>query len=275
MHGNQVDQPLWLCWHDETAAQRYAQLPDLLGVPACVGRSALPDSCRLVLSVDKDGLSLGTWPRGAADAAPTRVDFLDPALRYRLKTTGKRQGLGRALGLGSRPEPTVLDATAGLGRDAMAMAALGCRVCMLERALPVFLLLQDGFERARNAADEALAALLSRMELHHGEARDWCARIAAGELPRPDIVYLDPMFPPRNKSARVKKDIAVLQRLLGSEEDFDGLLEAALVAAARRVVVKRPAGGKAPSQRKPDYTVAGKTASFDVYLSRSAESMPA
>lgn len=274
-----ADQPLWVCWQDEQSAQRHAALPALLGVPACIGTSALPETCRLVLHADAEGLSLGTWPSRRADAAPTRVDFQDPALLYRLKTGGKRQGLGRALGLASYAEPRVLDATAGLGRDALAMAALGCHVSMLERALPVFLLLQDGYERARNSDDEAMAVLLSRMTLHYGEARTWCAQIAAGTLPRPDIVYLDPMFPPRGKSARVKKDIAVLQSLLGSEEDFEGLLEAALVAATRRVVVKRPAGGKVPTRHQPDFTVEGKTTSFDVYLgsslSRSAASIPA
>lgn len=273
---NELDaQPLWVCWQDEHSAQCHAALPGLLGVPACIGTAALPRSCRLVLHAGSSGLSLGTWPSGRADAAPTRVDFQDPALLYRLKTGGKRQGLGRALGLASRPQPSVLDATAGLGRDALAMAALGCRVCMLERALPVFLLLQDGMERARSTGDEALAPVLARMELQHGEARDWCAQIATGALPKPDIVYLDPMFPPRSKSARVKKDMALLQSLLGSEEDFDGLLEAARAAAARRVVVKRPAGSKAPARYKPDFTVAGKTTSFDVYLSRSAASIPA
>lgn len=268
-------QQVWICWLDAEAEARHASLPVRLELPACTGREALPDNCRLVLWATQEDLSLGTWPEGPGHAAPTRVDFLDPALLYRLKTSGKRQGLGRALGLSSHPEPFVLDATAGLGRDSLAMAALGCRVQLMERSPVIFALLEDGLSRARAAGDEDLDALWPNMELQQGEAREQCAAIARGEAPRPDVIYLDPMFPPRNKQARVKKDIALLHTLLGSEPDVDSLLEVALAAAARRVVLKRPAGGKGPARRAPDFSVEGKTASFDVYLCNNAARMPA
>lgn len=270
-----AEQNLWICWLDAAAAARHASLPARLGLPACTGREALPDACRLVLWATPEDLSLGTWPEGPGHAAPTRVDFLDPALLYRLKTTGKRQGLGRALGLASHPAPFVLDATAGLGRDSLAMAALGCRVLLMERSAVIFALLEDGLARARAAADAELDRLLPNMELQQGEARDRCVAISRGEAPRPDVIYLDPMFPPRNKLARVKKDIALLHTLLGSEPDVDSLLDVALAAAGRRVVLKRPAGGKGPARRAADFTVEGKTASFDVYLCNNAARMPA
>lgn len=272
-HCNQMEghvdryQDLWVCWADAQAQERYPQLQQL-GVPACVGEDALPASCRQVLWAAADGLSLRSWPPQAAAATPTRVDFLDAGLRYRLQTSGKRQSLGKALGLATHPQPRVLDATAGLGRDALLMAALGCEVDLLERSLPVYLLLQDGLARARASGDSLIAPLAQRMHLHAGEAREWCREIAAGQRETPDIIYLDPMFPPRNKSAKVKKDIALLHTLLGSESDLESLLDAAIAAAGRRVVLKRPPGKAASAQRQPAFTISGKTACFDIYLGK-------
>lgn len=255
---------------DPALAQALAQRLDipLVDTPAAPGH---------VLVLDDSGL----WLQGRDGAAPTRVDFLDPALLYRLRTSGKRQGLGQALGLHKQPRPTVLDATAGLGRDALLMAHLGCDVLMLERSPFIHALLEDGLRRAR-AADgpTPIPAALARLQLQQAEAREWLAAVEAGTVAQPDIVYLDPMFPPRNKSAKVKKDIAMLQELLGSEDDFVSLLQAARRAARHRVVVKRPgAQGKKVETGEadvpaPGYTVPGKTAHFEVYLSSKASSMP-
>jgi 16S rRNA (guanine1516-N2)-methyltransferase len=265
-------QDLWVCWADAQAQQRYPALAQQLDAAVCTGGQNLPADCRQVLWADADGLSLRAWPPQPAGAAPTRVDFLDAGLRYRLQTSGKRQGLGKALGLAGHPQPRVLDATAGLGRDALLMAALGCNVELLECARPVYLLLEDGMARAGASDDVFITPLLQRMQLHEGEARQWCREIVAGEREQPDIIYLDPMFPPRSKSARVKKDIALLHEFLGSETDLDGLLEAALAAVGRRVVLKRPPGRPASTRQQPAFTIEGKTACFDVYLSAWASS---
>ena len=228
----------------------------------------------LVLEADASGLSLRGARSVDASAAATRVDFCDPALLYRLRTSGRRQGLGQALGLQKYPAPTVLDATAGLGKDALLMAHLGCTVQMLERSPLVHALLEDGLARACSSVAEPLVqAAVARLALQHGEARDWLAEAAAGARPRPDIVYLDPMFPPRDKSARVKKDIAVLQEVLGAETDFPSLLQAARAVARLRVVVKRPGSKSDAALPLPTFTVPGKTAHFEVYVSSSASSM--
>lgn len=228
-----------------------------------------------VLELAGSGLCLQrAGDKGQAPGA-TRVDFMDPALLHRLRTSGKRQGLGQALGLLKHPAPCVLDATAGLGRDALLMAHLGCQVLMLERSPLVHALLEDGLQRAHADAGEPLVhAALQRLALQHGEARDRLEDIAVGRVPAPEIVYLDPMFPPRNKSALVKKDMALLQELLGAESDLPSLMQAALRAARRRVVVKRPTHADASGLPRPTFTVPGKTAQFDVYeLSSRSESM--
>jgi 16S rRNA (guanine1516-N2)-methyltransferase len=242
-----------------------------LGLPRFMSPEPLPAEYDHVLWVTAEGLALG--PRDVKPATATRVDFLDGALQYRVRTSGKRQGLGKAVGLDKSPHISVLDATAGLGRDALVLAALGCEVTLMERSPLIHALLEDGFARARRDGDAALQAQLDRMTLLQGESRERFAAIARGAASQPDVIYLDPMFPPRSKSASVKKDIALLHTLLGSEEDFATLLAAARSCAKHRVVVKRPGNKTDASLPQPAFTVPGKAAHFEVYVNSSFSSI--
>ncbi len=246
-----------------------AALVQRLGLPLFEG--TVPAAYSHVLWVTSEGLALG--PRESKPGQATRVDFLDGTLQYRLRTSGKRQGLGKAVGLDKAAGITVLDATAGLGRDALVLASLGCEVSLLERSPLVHALLEDGFARARREGDSDLQALLNRMHLAYGESRERFAAIAQGTAPQPDVIYLDPMFPPRSKSASVKKDIALLHTVLGSEEEFPALLAAALPCARHRVVVKRPGNKPDTALPAPAFTVPGKAAHFEVYVNSSFSSM--
>ena len=231
------------------------------------------DAVQLVLKADADGLSLqdASAPRTAA----TRVDFVDATLQYRLRTSGKRQGLGKAIGLdkaASGREVFVVDATAGLGRDALVLAHLGCRVLLVEQSPLMHALLADGFRRSGIEATPEFASVLARMQLLHADARQWLAAAARGENERPDVVYLDPMFPPRGKQAKVKKDIALLHHLLGSEQDVGSLLQTALAVARYRVVLKRPDGKLPPDLPAPTMWIGDKPAAFAVYVNSSFSS---
>jgi len=243
-----------------------------LQLPFYSDPTSTPEDVSHLLQYSAAGLVLQARTMHAPGA--TLVDFSDATLQYRLRTTGKRQGLGKAVGLDKAAGVKVLDATAGLGRDALVLAHLGCELTLLERNPLVHALLEDGMLRARN--DAALAPLLTRMQLWHCEAREHFALIRAGKAPRPQVICLDPMFPPRTKSAGVKKDIALLQVLLGNEEDFPGLLAAALECATHRVVVKRPGSGgrEGGAVPPPTFAVPGKAARFDVYVNSSFSSMP-
>jgi 16S rRNA (guanine1516-N2)-methyltransferase len=110
------------------------------------------------------------------------------------------------------------------------------------------------------------------MALVHGDARQHLAALAQRADERPEVVYLDPMFPPRTKTALVKKDIALLQGLLGSAQDFPALLAAALACARHRVVVKRPGSKVEESGPRPTFVVPGKSAHFEVYVNSSFSS---
>lgn len=263
---------LLYCLSDPEIDRSYEALVEQLGIAMQLPEN-LPLACTHVLRADQQGLSLGSVQQGTQGPEATRVDFTAATLLYRLKTSGKSQGLGKALGLAKHPGLYVLDATAGLGKDSLLMAYLGCEVTMLERSPLIHALLADGLKRGRLSEEALVAAALTRMSLHQIEARQWIADIARGAQRQPDVIYLDPMFPPRNKSAKVKKDIALLQEVLGAQEDFASLLEAARAVARMRVVVKRPGSKADASVPAASFTVPGKTAHFEVYVSSSFSNM--
>ena len=188
------------------------------------------------------------------------VDFSDTKLLYRAKSAIKSQNIAKAVGVKGDRRPTVLDATAGLGKDAYLLASLGCAVSMLERSPLVHALLSDGLSREGEYNGET-RAVLARMHLRHG---DFLAMQPSSEAF--DVVYLDPMFPQRRKSAKVKRDMAMLQNLLGHQEDGEELLAHARKFARRRVVVKRAKLSPQLGSVKPDIEFKGSSSRYDVYL---------
>ncbi|ACR70863.1 ribosomal RNA small subunit methyltransferase J [Edwardsiella ictaluri] len=164
------------------------------------------------------------------------VDFVGGTLAHRRRFGGGRgEAVAKAVGIKGGYLPDVVDATAGLGRDAFVLASLGCRVRMLERHPAVAALLDDGLQRGY--ADAEIGPWLrERLTLLHASSIEALATLT----PRPEVVYLDPMFPHRQKSALVKKDMRVFQALVGADDDADALLAPARRLATKRVVVKRP-----------------------------------
>lgn len=213
-----------------------------------------------VLQLTPLGLQL-LPPRITADGSgPLLVDFGAGRMRYR-RRGGHNEPLGRAVGVGKRDNLYVVDATAGLGKDSFVLADLGCTVRLLERSAPVYALLRDGLQRASHSDDSWLREVAARMQVERADSCQWlqtCAKL-------PDVVYLDPMFPARKKSARVKKDMWLFQHLLDSEGAEEALLQQALGASQWRVVVKRPARAPCLPGPKPHHTLEGKTVRFDVY----------
>lgn len=155
------------------------------------------------------------------------------------------------------PDPVAVDATAGLGEDALLLAAAGFTVRLVERNPQVAALLRDAMRRGR--ADARLTPALARMELVEGDSLEVLPSLPAP----PDLVLLDPMFPARRKSAASKKKMQLLQHLECPCEEEEALLRAALAANPRKVIVKRPVRGAYLAGVKPAYSIAGKTVRFD------------
>jgi 16S rRNA (guanine1516-N2)-methyltransferase len=233
------------------------------------------DDPAFVVLCDRHGLSLQQTGRKAP--GPVRVDFASGAVDHRRKFGGgKGQMIARAVGVKAGVYPAVLDATAGLGRDAFVLASLGCRVRMLERSPVVHALLADGLARGRQTAEEAdreLWEILERMTLLPVDGQVYLDSLA--DALRPDVIYLDPMFPERQKSADVKKEMRAFHTLVGSDEDAPGLLSAALARARYRVVVKRPRKAPFVDERSPSYQLEGKSSRYDIYtLHKLPEKLP-
>ena len=223
------------------------------------------DSPEFVVVFDRHGVSLQQTGRKAP--GPIRAEFVGGAVDHRRKFGGgKGQMIAKAVGVKAGVYPKVLDATAGLGKDAFVLATLGCNVQMLERSPVVHALLHDGLARAREASlsdDLELAQILARMHLLSADSQDYLVQISEAE--RPDVIYLDPMFPDRQKAADVKKEMAAFHHLVGKDEDADALLEKALAVAVYRVVVKRPRKAPFIAKKTPSYQLEGKSSRYDIY----------
>lgn len=194
--------------------------------------------------------------------APLYVDFAAGATGYRIRHSGLRQMIARAVGLPKHEVLWVVDPTAGLGRDAFVLASLGCTVTCVEKNPVVWALLADGLRRA--AADAQTRAAAERITLQRADGQT--AMLAFNEQsPRPDVIFLDPMFPATKSGAAVKKELQLLRDIVQEPQAEGSLLETALRCARRRVVVKRPRlGAKIPGPM-PNFSIKGESARFDVY----------
>lgn len=194
------------------------------------------------------------------------VDFVGGAVGHRLRSgEGRGQALPKAAGFTKGRTPTIVDATAGLGRDAFLLASLGAHVTLIERSPEMHAHLQDGIARALDEGG-IYKEIASRMKLLHGDSRELLKTLS------PDVVVVDPMHPPRHNSALVKKEMRMLRDVVGSDPDQLELMEAALQSANKRVVLKWPLRA-APMEglQKPSHQICGKNTRYDVFMVFKAE----
>jgi 16S rRNA (guanine1516-N2)-methyltransferase len=211
----------------------------------------------------KDNLPAG--PANNDDSLPMRrslrCDFVGGAVQHRLRFGGGRgQSLPKAAGFKPGINPHIIDATAGLGRDAFLLASLGATVTMIERSTAMHALLHDGMTRALDAGG-VTAEIISRITLIHGDAIQLLPSLS------PEIVFVDPMHPPRNKSALVKAEMRQIRAIVGIDDDQTRLMQTALAHASRRVVLKWPAKA-APMAGIPSasHQIIGKSVRYDVFM---------
>lgn len=194
------------------------------------------------------------------------VDFVSGATAHRRKFGGgKGQAIAKAVGLKPGVQIDVIDATAGLGRDAFVLASLGCNMTLVERSPVAAALLDDGLQRAYMNA-EIGDWMQQRMQLKYCSSVDYLMENQT------DVVYLDPMFPHKKKSALVKKEMRVFQGVVGADLDADNLLDAAMQSARYRVVVKRPDYAPFLNDKKPTMSIKTKKNRFDVYVKQGIPS---
>lgn len=192
-----------------------------------------------------------------------QINFSNKQLRFRQhKATTRNEAIAKAVGLKKDHPCTIIDSTTGLGTDAFILASLGAKLTLLERSPIVAQLLREGLDHIEDAS------IRNRMQLIEIEACEYLAKLDPHQYP--DIIYCDPMFPKRQKSALVKKEMQYLQNILNQEGTFmyneEQLLAMALTKAKKRVVVKRPRLAPPLPGPRPSFSQSSKNNRFDIYL---------
>lgn len=198
-------------------------------------------------------------------------------LIYRLKQGSKlgKQAIAKAVGTNSNHRLQVIDATAGLGTDAIILAYLNCQVFAIEHNPLVIELLQNRLLKAKE--DSFLSPIIKNITLLTGDAKILIPKIIKEHNFLPDVIYLDPMFPNKKNRAASKKPMQILQNITTnySSENLienqeknitSGLLTISLNYAKKRIVVKRPRISPYLEELKPNFSLIGKANRFDVYL---------
>lgn len=176
------------------------------------------------------------------------------------KVSKTNELIAKAIGCKPHFRPKVLDATAGMGRDSLIMLMLGCQVTMQERNPAIYRLLENAVARFRTNP-QFDQSIFERLVLANANSLE-----SMNSQNQFEVIYLDPMFPERKKSALVKKEMRLFKRVAGEDPDADELLKAALETSVTRVVVKRPKGAGNLAGKKPSHQIIGKKFRFDVYL---------
>jgi 16S rRNA (guanine1516-N2)-methyltransferase len=229
---------------------------------------------KFLLLVTADRLQL---QKTGCKVNPIFVDFLDHKLVQRASSSSSapKQMLAKAVGVKKNYHPTVLDATAGLGKDAFLLAASGCEVHMLERSPIMGALLADGLCRLQKVVSamgesDGVPRWLAKMFLRLTivDAKHYIENALICGDARPDVIYLDPMYPERTKAALGKQAMRMVKSIVGEDGDSEELLLLALRYATKRVVVKRPRLAPSLSQRQGvsvDIVFGGCCCRYDVY----------
>lgn len=257
-----AESPVTVLCFDGGSLDRAQGLSDRLDAPlavceaGCSEAAFIPEPGLLYLKVSRDGLSL------MCDGMELRPDFAEMLPRIKQGAL-QREMLVKAARVKGVEAPRAVDATAGLGEDSLLLAAAGFTVTLCEADPVIAALLEDALARA--SAHEVLGPIVERMHLVAGDSRIALERAGASTGAQPDVVYLDPMFPGRTKTAAVKKKFQLIHGLERPTEPLDeeSLLQAALAAHPRKVVIKRPVKGPYLAGVKPSHAIAGKAVRYD------------
>lgn len=230
-----VEKALLLAKNWQLPYQRY--LNDVTGYTLWVTEKSI--------TLQKNDRSLG----------PLSIDVLTGPLARRCRLASKKnESLIRAIGARGGKNISIIDATAGLGTDAFVLASYGYQVTVVERHKVCAILLSDAIERANKV-------LTLDLRLVYGDAID----IMKNLTNKPEVIYLDPMFPEKTKSAQVKKGMQYLQEIIGHDIDSQQLLIQAMHSAKDKVVVKRPHWASAIGDVTPNTILKSGKYRFDIY----------
>lgn len=205
---------------------------------------------------------------------PFFLDYAQGTLGYRL--TPKRilhEPLAKVIEKGT----WVFDAMGGLAKDALMLALMECKVWSCEPHPLVYGLVQDGLRRIKkNPTWSSILSDSNQLRFFNVDAMSKLNEFLQCDVTqRPDIIYLDPMFPSKQKTSISKKEIQWLQQIHAHTPNMypdynvsapDVVFDCSLKVARKRVIVKRPL--RAPplvDLPAPMFSKSFQSARFDVY----------
>ena len=182
------------------------------------------------------------------------IDFVNNKLSYvKPKGSIKMELISKAMGSGKHGL-RLLDLSAGLAIDAVFLAQLGYAVTALERNPLIYLALSEALQKKPEKTQKLNLEFIFIDAIQYLKNQTLIT----------DVIYFDPMFPEKIKSALPKQEMVFFKKLVGPDEDATEVLRAALkVKGIKRVVVKRPR--KALALLKPMASIEGKLIRFDLY----------
>ncbi len=183
------------------------------------------------------------------------LDFRQGNYRHRQQAIGK-EPLLNAVKIQKKLPKTLIDATPGVMKDSFMLASRGIEIIAIERNPLLYIMVKKALSHFNTDTDKV------SIDYHFGDAKALLANFHA------DIIYLDPMYPPKRKSAQVKKEMQILHQVIGADSDSDELFHVAKQQHTR-LVVKRPSYATPIADSKPSFSYAtdkrGATR-FDIYL---------
>ncbi|SFL42906.1 16S rRNA (guanine1516-N2)-methyltransferase [Lachnospiraceae bacterium KH1T2] len=238
---------------DEKYQERAQKLAKALNVPLAASEDELK-AYALSLVYNDNGLTLSDGERSMHGDFTKMLPRLKPnnLNRELIVKAGKIKSL--------EPPLRAVDATAGMGEDSLLLAAAGFEVELFEYDPVIAALLDDTLKRS--ALIPELSEITGRMHLHAGDSIKGLSELSF----KPDMILLDPMFPERQKSALVKKKFQLIHQLERPCDDEEALLNAAIKAAPKKIVIKRPLKGPFLAGVKPDYSLSGKAIRCDCLI---------
>lgn len=202
------------------------------------------------LKWESETLSLHT-----ASGLSVVIDFADN--KYRRDFKPSKELLCRACGwhLGYR---SVWDLTAGFAVDAMMLAQAGFQVRASEHNPLLGIQLRQALRESLGR--ENSPPFLSKLQFEIMDAATMLENVSNP----PEVIYYDPMYPAKRKTALPSKEMQILREINGTSGESLELLEKALRVGVKRVVVKRPLKAP-PLMAKPQAEISGKLVRYDIY----------
>jgi 16S rRNA (guanine1516-N2)-methyltransferase len=219
---------------------------------------------QILINLDSNGWSLKFDP-SLKIGNELRINFQE----YLKKNKDVKSSLlVKALTTKTLNKPLVFDATAGLAKDSLLLAFSGLEVFAVEKNKILAFLIAEAQKDFNLSLLPWQKQFAEALRFEHLDARDLLSdpkKLTALMGKLPDCIYLDPMFPPKKKTAKVKKEMQILQFLCDDNSDAELLLTSALQLGVKQVVVKRMKNSEYLGNLEPTRQVLGDSNRFDIY----------